>query len=192
VKSDTELMEEAERAFNNSQFDQAKQILAPLLERNVPDAILLDCSHFEAGLSDESMDRIYEAGVIRAADLGSMAARYIMGVWYEYGEQGFEEDKSKASRIFKELAEEGDLHCLWIYACDLLWGRGAFKVDVELGLRMIRRAIDQGSSESCSTLAKIYNDGDFGLGPDIEERDRLRNLARELADEDEYVWDPWD
>ena len=40
-------------------------------------------------------------------------------------------------------------------------------------------------------LAKIYNDGEFGLSVNLLERDRLRTQAKELAGEDGYIYDPY-
>ncbi len=191
MNTDSEVLKQAEEALECSDLGLARTLLKPLIERDVPAAIRLNASFFEEGISEEEMDRIYVSGISRAAELGDRKARYIQGVWYDVGEHGFEVDKKKASLIFKELADEGDLHCLWIYAVDLLWGRGAFVADPEKGIAKLKQAIDQGSSEACTTLARLYNNGEFGLGPDINERDKYRVMARELAGDD-YVYDPYE
>ena len=191
MESDSEILKKAEDALDDSNLPKARELLRPLIDRNVPAAIRLNASFHEAGISEEEADRAYLEGIIEAAELGDAEARYIQGVWYDIGDYGFDVDKEKASLIFKQLADEGDLHCLWIYACDLLWGRGAFSADPEKGISLLKDAVERGSSESCTTLAMLYNDGKFGLGPDIKTRDKYRSMAKELAGDD-YVYDPYE
>ena len=60
-----------------------------------------------------------------------------------------------------------------------------------MGYHQLRAAINGGSSDACMVLAKIYNDGEFGLSVNLLERDRLRTQAKELAGEDGYIYDPY-
>ena len=187
MKSDSEILKEAERAFDISQIKKARALLAPLIERDVAAAILLDCAYSGADVPEEEADRRYIEGVQRAAELGDAQARYRLGVFYDYGEfeeYGVTQDKVRASEIFRTLAEEGDPHCMYIYGCELLWGLGSFETDVDLGMQMLRAAIDGGSPAACMVLAKVYNDGECGYSQDLVKRDRLRSHAKELAGED--------
>ena len=175
-------IEEAERAIEEGNIDDARKILAPLVDKNVAAAIRINSSFFESGMSEEEMDRIYVEGMFKAAELGDKKALYRVGVFYDLGECGVRVDKRRATEIFKELAEEGDAHCMWIYACERIWGRGSFPIATDQGLKLLDLAIELGSAEACITKADFYDKGEFGLDVDIEKRDELRKLAMQYDD----------
>ena len=125
----TNAIDAAEKAFLEGQLDLLRELLPPLLEQNNPAAIRLNSCFFEAGTPPEECDRLFVEGMFKAAELGDLKAKYQVGIFYDLGDCGVPQDKDRASMIFKDLAERGDPHCMWIYACELLWGRGAFEVD---------------------------------------------------------------
>lgn len=181
-------IEKAEKAFEDGDFDLLREILPPLVKVNVPAAIRISCSFFEPGIPDDECDRIYVDGMFRAADLGDKKAKYRVGVFYDLGEYGIAQDKVRASNIFKELAENGDPHCMWIYACELIWGNGSFPKSTQEGLRLLEQSASDGSSAACMTIARFYNDGLFGYRKDFYNRDRYRELALKY---DESCYDPY-
>ncbi len=177
-----------EKAFEVGDTDRLRELLPPLLEKNVPQAIRINASFFPEGMPEEECDRIYVEGMFKAAELGDPKAKYRVGAILDIGDYGIEQDKEKASYIFKELAELGDPHCMWIYACELIWGQGTFPQSTEEGIEILNAAAQKGSSGACITLATFYNDGKFGFPKDIQERDKLRKLALEY---DETTFDPY-
>jgi TPR repeat protein len=179
---------EAEKAFENGDFEKLLEILRPLLEKDVPAAIRLNACFSEAGTPDEESERHYVEGIFKAAELGDPVAKYHVGVIYDLGEHGIPQDKMRASEIFKELAENGNPHCMWIYACELIWGSGSFRMDTEKGLKILTDAASAGSGEACMTMARFYHEGAFGFSKSIEQRDRFRELAMRY---DETVFDPY-
>lgn len=181
-------IEYIEHLFNEGNLDELKKVLPLLLEKNVPAAIRIDCSFFEPDTPEDEMDRIYVEGMFRAAELGDLKAKYQVGVFYDLGEYNVTQDKQKASHIFKELAEKGDPHCMWIHACELIWGEGSFPSSVEEGLKLLQNSAEAGSANACITIAGFYNKGEFGYQVDIEQRDRYRKLA---LDYDDTIYDPY-
>lgn len=120
-------IEKAEKAFEEGNLELLREILPPLVEKNVPAAIRLNASFFGSEVSEDECNNLYVEGMFKAASLGDTKAKYQVGVFYDLGEYNIPQDKERASYIFKELAEGGDPHCLWIYACELIWGLGTFQ-----------------------------------------------------------------
>ena len=181
-------IDKAEKASEEGDIDLLRKLLPPLLEKNIPEAIRINASFFDAGTPEEECDRLYVEGMFRAAELGDLKAKYRVGALLDIGECGVEQDKVRASNIFKELAELGDPHCMWIYACELIWGEGSFPISTEKGLELLNEAARKKSSGACMTIAKFHNDGSFSYEQSIEERDKFRFLAIEY---DETTFDPY-
>lgn len=181
-------IEKIEQAYVDGDFDLLKELLPPLVAMEVPAAIRIASSFFEPGTPDEECDRVYVAGMFRAAELGDPRAKYQVGVFYDLGEYGIPEDKVRASNIFKELAGNGDVHCMWIYACELIWGTGSFPKSTAEGLDLLKKAALGGSAGACMTIAQFHDQGEFGFEKSVELRDRFRKLALE---HDETTWDPY-
>ncbi len=177
----------AERLIEAGEFAAAREVLRPLIEIGVGKAVRLNCSIFEEGVSEDEMDRIYSEGILRAAELGDLEALYISGSFYDQGEY-VPQDKEKASAIFRQAAELGHSHSQWIYACELLWGKGTFPQSIERGLDYLQRAIDNGSAEACITKARLYHEGEFGHSKNPEQVASMCQLAR---DYDETVFVPY-
>ena len=181
-------VEEIERAFEEGDLDLLRKLLPPLLKRNVPAAVRISASFFDAGTPEDECDRIYVEGMFKAAELGDRKARYQVGVFYDLGEYGIEQDRQKASYIFKELADEGDSHCMWIYACELIWGNGTFPKSIGKGVRLLFEAAENGSANACMTIADFYNEGKLGFDHNIEQRDKYRILTMSY---DDTTYDPY-
>ena len=74
---DTEVaIEEAEKAIDEDRFDDAREILKPLVAANIPAAVRLNASFFEENVSEEEAERRYVEGMFLAAELGDAKARY--------------------------------------------------------------------------------------------------------------------
>lgn len=180
------VIDAAEKALLEGQLDLLKELLPPLLEQNNPAAIRLSASFFDADTPPEECDRLFVEGMFKAAELGDLKSKYQVGIFYDLGDYGIPQDKVKASMIFKELAEYGDPHCMWIYACELLWGRGAFEVDESKGLQLLTAAASAGSANACMTIAGFHDRGEWGFERSTELRDKYRQLAK---DYDETTYD---
>ena len=126
--------------------------------------------------------------MFKAAELGDLIAKYCVGVMYDIGEYGIPQDKVRASNIFKELAENGDPHCMWIHACELIWGIGSFPKATEKGIKLLNDAARLGSAEACMTIARFHDEGSFGYKKCNELRDNFRKLAMKY---DETTYDPY-
>ena len=187
-ESEPELLA-AEELFDSGDFEAARKILEPLIEKNNGAAIRMNSSYFDEGTSDEEMDRIFVDGMIRAAECGDLDALYRVGVFYDMGEYEFiPTDKLKASNIFKEAADRGHAHCMWIHATELLWGIGSYPQSIEKGALYLDKAIESGSAEACITKAGLLIKGELGFQKDRDSADKLRLRAQEL---DDTTFDPF-
>jgi len=124
--------------------------------------------------------------LITAAENGDLEAKYTLGAYIDMGDFG-PPNKKVASQIFKDLADQGHAHCLWIHASELLWGRGSFPQSIENGTRYLDLAIENGSAEACISKARLHLLGELGFEQNTILADKFRALAREL---DETVMDP--
>lgn len=156
MEDSSQEVEKIENLFIGGNFDKLRTLLPALLERNIPSAIRIRASFFEPGISEEEMDKVYVEGMFKAAELGDLKALYQVGVFYYLGEYNIEQDKVKSSYIFKELSEKGDGHCMWIYACELIWGKGSFQKSTEEGLNLLYKASKSGSANACITIASFF------------------------------------
>lgn len=181
-------IEELERAFEYGDFEVVKKLLPPLLEENIPSAVRINASFFDEGTSEVKCDQVFVEGMFKAAKLGDIKAKYQVGIFYDLGEYGVEQNKKKASIIFKELADAGDPHCMWIYACELIWGNGYFSKSEKEGLQLLIRASIAGSANACMTIADFHNEGKFGFTKSIDERDKYRKMALRY---DDTTYDPY-
>lgn len=181
-------IEEMEQAFEVGNLDRLKELLPPLVAMEVPAAIRIASSFFEPGTPEEECDRIYVKGMFRAAELGDPRAKYQVGIFYDLGEYGVPQDKVRAANIFKELAEGGDVHCMWIYACELIWGAGSFPKSTGEGLNLLKKSALGGSAGACMTIAQFHDQGEFGFERSVQLRDKFRKLALE---HDDTTWDPY-
>ncbi len=181
-------IEQIENLFQEGDLDELRKLLPPLVEQNVPAAIRISSSFFAPGIPEQEMDKIYVEGMFKAAELGDLKAKYQVGVFYDLGEYDIQQDKVKASHIFKELSEKGDDHCMWIYACELIWGKGSFPISTEEGLKLLYKASELGSANACMTIASFYNDGKFDHQIDLTQRDIFREKALKY---DDTTYDPY-
>lgn len=188
MKEDISEIEKAEKALEEGDLDLLKEILPPLVEKNIPAAIRINASFFDADVSEEECDRLHVEGIFKAAELGDAKAKYQVGVFYDLGEYDVPQNKKKASEIFRELAEQGNAHCLWIYSCELIWGKGSFPQSTTQGVKLLHQAANLGSAEACITIAGFHDKGEFGHELNTEKRNSYRKCAIEY---DDTTFDPY-
>lgn len=129
----------------------------------------------------------YVMGVFERADAGDIDSLYVKGALYDLGHH-VGQDKQHASAIFKEAADKGHAHSMWIHACELLWGLGSFPQSVDDGLAYLEKAIKNYSGDACITKARLHHKNEFGFISNEEEANRLRKLAKEY---DDTIFDPY-
>ena len=175
----------AEAALDDpsSSIQEFRALLAPLIAARVGAAIWLDCSVGHEDESETDLEKRYVEGTFLAAECGDLDALYTTGVFYDYGEYDLVAmDKAKASAIFKSAADRGHARCMYIHACELLWGQGTFEQDVPAGLDYLERGIAAKSGDACMIKARLLLRGEFGFSVDREAAQELRNQAKEYDD----------
>ena len=183
-------LKRAEALFDAGEFDAARQLLAPLIEKNNGAAIRLDCSYSDWKMSEQESELRYVNGIVRAAECGDLESLYIVGFFYDMGDyDAIPMDKEKASHIFKEAADKGHAHSMWIHATELLWGKGSYPQSMEEGRKYLDMAIEAESGEACITKARLLFNGELGLAKDPARAEELRILAKKF---DDTVYDPFD
>ena len=138
-------------------------------------------------IDSEDPDEIsYIEELFRRAEEGDLEALYEKGALFDKGDC-VEIDKAKASHIFKEAADKGHAHSMWIHACELLWGLGTFPQSITDGMRYLNSAIEKGSAQACITKARLHLIGELGVEKDIEKSCDFRKLALQF---DKDIYDP--
>ena len=89
-----------------------------------------------------------------------------------------EQGKVQASRIFKEAADHGHAHSMWIYACELLWGKGRYTQSVSEGRNYLRQSTAAGCAQACVTLASLHEKGALGLEKEADRAEECGAMAR--------------
>jgi len=182
-------IEKAEKALEEGNLELLREILPPLVDKNIPEAIRINSSFFGPEVPEDECDRFYVEGMFKAAELGDLKAKYQVGVFYDLVEYDIAQDKEKASYIFKELAEKGDPHCLWIYACELIWGNGTFPKSTGEGVELLVKASEIGSANVCMTLAQCYDKGEFDF---LKKHRKKKRIPGALAMKyDDTMYDPY-
>lgn len=188
AKEVLDLLAQAKRFLDDDDFSSAKNILMPLAEHDVPEAILMLGGLSNDDETEEAFEARYVASTERAAALNHPRGVYQLGVLYDTGDCGCEYDPEQASKLFKQAADLGHAHSQWIHACDVIWGSSAFDKDETKGVALMHQAVANGSAEACMTVAKWYAEGLYGCVQDVAKRDLLRRKALLL---DDTTFDPW-
>lgn len=129
----------------------------------------------------------YVTRIMQNADNCDLENLYQKGALYDTGDY-IEKDAKKASALFKEAADKGHAHSMWIHSCELLWGLGSYPQNIEKGLLYLERAIQHKSGEACITKAGLYYKNEFGFTFDEVIFNKLREMAREY---DDTTYDPY-
>lgn len=137
--------------------------------------------------TNTSEENEFVKSIFTKVDAGDIGALYQKGALYELGDY-VEQDKQKALAIFKEAADKGHAHSMWIHACKLLWDLNSYPQAINEGLYYLVRAIEYGSGEACITKAKLHCQQEFGFKQDKQEVNKLRKLAKQY---DKTIFDPY-
>ncbi len=141
-------------------------------------------------MTQDDSDKHFVEGLFKAAEAGDLEALYTIGAFHDIGDLDplIPADKQKASAIFKEAADKGHTHSMWIHACELLSGAGVRDQSIADGAKYLDRAIESGSAAACITKAHLLSSGELGFDLDPDEAARLRELAKRL---DDSIVDPF-
>ena len=123
----------------------------------------------------------------RKAETGDLEALFELGAHYDTGDIVVQ-DRVRASKIFKEAADRGHAHSMWIHAIELLWGMGNYAQAVDDGLKYLERSIAAGSANACVTMARLYHAGDLGVEKDPKRAAKFGAMARKL---DKHLYNPY-
>ena len=96
----------------------------------------------------------------KAVDQGDSWATHMLGVAYYYGIGGLEADKSKGLSLIEKAAEEGYVYAQYtIGTCYYEGDEDVLEKDEVEGLRWLKLAVENGSEEAKTYLAKIEEGG---------------------------------
>ncbi len=132
----------------------------------------------------EQLDRDDPAGVetlTRAANLGDPQAQLKLAGLYQTGEAGLEIDEAESRTWARRAAESGDARGQHAFGMYLYDGVGGAQNRPE-ALDWLKRAADQGLVDSQYNVARIYENGDRGVAPDLTQAYRWYLIAARAGD----------
>ena len=118
----------------------------------------------------------------RRANGGDASAQYELGYALQHGTFGAPKDPQKATQYFKMAAVQGHTPALAALGRAYVEGVGV-KVDGEAALKLLDRAVADGSAAAKTTAGRIYLRGLAGIAPD-------RDLAVDFLEEAAQASDP--
>ncbi len=83
--------------------------------------------------TNTSEENEFVRSIFMKVDAGDIGALYQQGTLYDLGNY-VEQDKQKASVIFKVAADKGHAHSMWIHACKLIWDLNSYPQAINEGL----------------------------------------------------------
>ncbi|MFG6448908.1 tetratricopeptide repeat protein [Roseateles sp. BYS180W] len=139
---------EAQRKIESGKFREAYEVLRPLLETEVPDALFLYSTFSLAGTESEAEfeKRSFEL-LERAADLGHAPALYALGVCYEVGDL-VEANPIYAATLLKAAAEMGHAKAKFCHGLNLYHGSNGVPRSEGAGLALVRAAAQDGVEDA--------------------------------------------
>ena len=157
------LIRQAEDLLMVGNVEDAKRLLDPLAKLGEPAAMTLlsQISHESEpwGKFLARQKKLVEA----AAEKGFPPAIYLLGFYYDEGEDGYPTDRHRAASLFRDAAERGHVQSQWIYALDLIEGANGIERDVALGRQFLMRAYEAGLQRALETVADFYRRGALGF-----------------------------
>ncbi len=132
----------------------------------------------------EQLDRDDPAGVetlTRAANLGEPQAQLKLAGLYQTGEAGLEVDEAESRLWARRAAESGDARGQHAYGMYLYDGVGGDENRAE-ALNWLKQAADQGLVDSQYNVARIYENGDRGVAPNLTQAYRWYLIAARAGD----------
>lgn len=144
----------ARKAMDKGDYNQAVEILKPLLNMQVAEAQYLYSSCAVEGETGSEADHRSFSYIEMAAKQEYPDALYTLGVMYDSGD-GVDKDALKASSLFKTAAEKGHARAKLSYGLDLFYGSNGIPQDENLGLSFIKQAVDEEVEGAKETLDKL-------------------------------------
>jgi localization factor PodJL len=132
----------------------------------------------------EQLDRDDPAGVetlTRAANMGEPQAQLMLSALFQTGESGVEVDEAE-SRLWARRAAESEFpQGMHNYAMYLYEGVGGARNRPE-ALDWLKKAADRGMVDSQYNVARIYENGDEGIAPNLTQAYRWYLIAARAGD----------
>ena len=132
----------------------------------------------------EQLDRDDPAGVetlTRAANLGEPQAQLKLAALYQTGAAGLDIDEAESRTWARRAAESGDARGQHAYGMYLYDGVGGAQNRAE-AVDWLKRAADQGLIDSQYNVARIYENGDQGVAPNLTQAYRWYLIAARAGD----------
>jgi TPR repeat protein len=123
------------------------------------------------------------AEVLREAEAGDGKAMWVLGVWYELGENGLAEDKAKAFEWYEKSHEAGDATGACFLASCYLYGDGVPKC-LARASTLMSQAAERGSKAACCNLGLAYAKGDWGFPKDEKMARRYYSMVASATNDD--------
>ena len=152
------------RAFKAGDYQQAMADWKPLAEKNNPDALYNIGLLYMKGLGVEKDYRAAKHWFKQAAKYGSVDAAYNLGVMYKKRRFGYPSSKD-ALYWWRQAAERGHAPSQFNLGVMLAYGNGT-KKDTDAALKLWQKAARQGNPDAIATLARVYEQGLFGIPKD--------------------------
>jgi len=180
----SEISTQVSKAVADGEFDRAMELLAPIAESGDAEAqyrlgalrykganISVEDAYgwLEKAASQNHPDALFywasycrpgEPGlIIKAAELGSTAAQYHLGVCYALGDDGYRKDESEAIKWYEMAAKAGDAGAQYNLGSMLFYGEGTKKNLVQ-ARHWLYRAARQGHEQAKRLLSEVSRDVD--------------------------------
>lgn len=159
-----DILRKAERAFEADKFAKGHKLLAPLVKKQVPEAMFMAARASKPGETTETFEQRHLWFLTQAAMRDHPAAIYVLGVQYDTGVDQIK-NKIIASALFEMAAALGHSRGKLMHGLDLVRGLNRIPKDRERGLELIRQAAEaneEGAAEELeSLLARPTDETEF-------------------------------
>lgn len=143
-----DLISEAQRKIDSGEFREAYEVLRPLLDIEVPEALFIYSTFSIAGAeSEEEFERRSAELLRRAADFGHPSSLYALGACHEVGDL-VEANPIYAASLFQAAAEKGHPKAKFRHGLNLYYGSNGVPRNERLGLELIRAAAQEGVEDA--------------------------------------------
>jgi uncharacterized protein len=145
-------------------------------------------AEYALGVFDKIQRGDHAAGAARlqrAAALGHPGAQELLGFCYRDGE-GVSKDDARAAELFTLAAEAGERGSQYLLGAYYAAGRGGLPRDLDLAIRWMRRAAEQGERKALHPLAQLLAARNRDRRDVNEAFQRLMQVAGFASDEEEF------
>jgi TPR repeat protein len=149
-----EILLEAERAFEAEKFKKGHSLLAPLIEKEVPEAFFLAAGFGKKGEKDEIFFQRRFYFLNQAAHYGHASALYTLAVHHDTGVECMKSGEI-AAVYFEKAANLGHGRAKLFHGMNLVQGINKISKDKERGLDYIRQAVADNVEDAAKILEQI-------------------------------------